>query len=188
MWLLASYVIHINLSSRGGAFDGTPLPPIPVTATSLTDTAIRKTKPTAIVPKLRDGGLYLLLRPDSTKWWRWDYRLPVTDKRNTFSLGTCPDVGLATARERHAAARRLLADGVDPGQQRKAQKAATRERLENTFEAVAAELIAVRAKKMSATSPDRQKRLLSKDLGPYIGRIPVDGVTARDLLDAIRRI
>lgn len=167
----------------------TLLPPLPVTAMSLTDTAIRKTKPTATVQKLRDGGgLYLLLRPDGAKWWRWDYRRPVTGKRNTLSLGTYPDVSLATARERHAAARRLLADGVDPGEQRKAQKVATRERSENTFEAVAAELIAVRAKKMAATSLDRQNRLLSKDLGPYIGRIPVDGVTARDLLDAIRKI
>jgi len=105
---------------------------------SLTDTAIRKTEPTATVQKLRDAGLYLLLRPDGAKWWRWDYRRPVTGKRNTLSLGTYPDGSLATARERHAAARRLLADGVDPGEQRKAQKVATRERSENTFEAVVA--------------------------------------------------
>ena len=82
----------------------------------------------------------------------------------------------------------MLADGVDPGEQRKAQRAATLERSANTFEAVAAELIAVRAKKMAATSLERQNRILAKDLGPYIGRIPVDGVTARDLLDAIRKI
>lgn len=56
---------------------------------SLTDTAIRKTKPTATVQKLRDGGgLYLLLRPEGGRWWRWDYRRPVTGKRNTLSLGT----------------------------------------------------------------------------------------------------
>lgn len=168
----------------------THLPPVPVTAImSLTDTAIRKTKPTETVQKLRDGGgLYLLLRPDGGRWWRWDYRRPVTGKRNTLSLGTYPDVSLASARERHAAARRLLADGVDPGEQRKAQKAATLERSANTFEAIAAELIAVRAKKMAATSLERQNRILAKDLAPYIGLIPVDGVTARNLLDAIRRI
>ncbi|KGP23243.1 hypothetical protein NY68_17850 [Xanthomonas citri pv. fuscans] len=87
--------------------------------------------------KLRDGGgLYLLLRPDGAKWWRWDYRRPVTSKRNTLSLGTYPDVSLATARERHAAARKLLAEGIDPGEQRKAEKSATFERSANTFEVV----------------------------------------------------
>ena len=49
----------------------------------LTDTAIRKAKPGAKPVKLADGGgLYLLLRPDGARWWRWDYRRPVTGKRN----------------------------------------------------------------------------------------------------------
>lgn len=101
---------------------------------SLTDTAIRKTKPSATVQKLRDGGgLYLLLRPDGARWWRWDYRRPVTGKRNTLSLGTYPDVSLAAARERHAAARKLLADGINPGEQRKAHREATLETVTNTF-------------------------------------------------------
>jgi len=73
----------------------------------LTDTAIRKTKPTDTPQKLRDGrGLYLLIRPDGGRWWRWDYRRPVTGKRNTLSLGTYPDTGLADARERHQPAHR----------------------------------------------------------------------------------
>jgi len=90
----------------------------------LTDATIRKTKPSGTDLKLRDGhGLYLLLRPNGARWWRWDYRRPVTAKRNTLSLGTYPDVSLAEARERHAAARKLLAAGVDPGENRKASKA-----------------------------------------------------------------
>ena len=95
-----------------------PPPPYPVTATvPLTDTGIRKAKPAAAVQKLRDGGgLYLLPRPDGAKWWRWDYRRPATSKCNTLSLGTYPDVNLATARERHATARKLLAEGIDPGE------------------------------------------------------------------------
>ena len=62
----------------------------------LTDTAIRKAKPPTKPLKMADGGgLYLLLRPDGARWWRWDYRRPVTGKRNTLSLGTYPDTGLA---------------------------------------------------------------------------------------------
>lgn len=155
----------------------------------LTDTAIRKTKPSATVQKLRDGGgLYLLLRPDGGRWWRWDYRRPVTGKRNTLSLGTYPDVSLFTARERHAAARRLLAEGIDPGAQRKAQKLATLELVSNTFEAVANEHLALRAKKLSAGSAKRERRLIEKDLAPWIGHLPIASITAKDVLEALRKI
>ena len=83
---------------------------------ALSDVAIRKAKPGAKPAKLTDGGgLYLLLRPDGGKWWRLDYRRPVTGKRNTLSLGTYPDVGLADARARRDAARKQVAAGIDPG-------------------------------------------------------------------------
>ena len=80
----------------------------------LTDTAIRKAKPAAKPLQMADGGgLYLLLRPDGARWWRWDYRRPVTGKRNTLSLGTYPDVGLADARARRDGARKQIAAGID---------------------------------------------------------------------------
>lgn len=99
----------------------------------LTDTAIRNAK-------LTDGqGLYLLLRPDGARWWRWDYRRPATSRRNTLSLGTYPDTGLADARSKRDEARRLLAAGADPGEQRKAAKASGQERAANSFEIVSRE-------------------------------------------------
>jgi hypothetical protein len=39
-----------------------------------------------------------------------------------LSLGTYPDVTLSKARERRDDARRLLADGIDPGENRKSKK------------------------------------------------------------------
>src|SRR3546814_18866621 len=87
-------------------------------------TAIRRAKPEDKPQKLRDGGgLYLLMRPDGARWWRMDYRRPVTGKRNTRSLGTYPVVGLAEAREKHQAAKKLLAAGVDQGLPRQAARA-----------------------------------------------------------------
>lgn len=155
----------------------------------LTDSTIRKIKPTDAVQKLRDGGgLYLLLRPDGAKWWRWDYRRPVTGKRNTLSLGTYPEVSLASVRERHAAARKLLAEGVDPGEQRKAQKVASLENATHTFEALAREHLVMRAKKLSTGSVKREQRLIEKDLAPYIGQRPVACITARDLLEVLRKV
>jgi len=155
----------------------------------LTDTAIRKTKPTDAAQKLRDGrGLYLLIQPNGGRWWRWDYRRPVTGRRNTLSLGTYPEVSLADARERHAQARKLLAAGVDPGENRKAAKTARAESAANSFTAIAGELLAMRANKLASGTASRERRLLDKDLSPYIGSKPIADVSAPELLAALRKI
>jgi integrase len=155
----------------------------------LTDTAIRKAKPATKSYKLTDGGgLYLEVSPSGGKWWRWKYRRPGTGKENRLSFGTYPDIGLADARARRDDARRLLANGIDPGEQRKAAKAANVERIENSFAAVARELLMQRAKKLAAGSVVRERRMLEKDLVPYIGNLPVAGVTAPALLAALRKV
>ena len=153
----------------------------------LTDTAIRKAKPGAKPAKLADsGGLYLLLRPDGARWWRWDYRRPVTGKRNTLSLGTYPETGLADARARHAEARKALAAGIDPGEQRKAEKAAGLERAGNSFEVVAREWLAKQT--WVPGYRDKVDAWLVNDVFPYIGGKPVAEVTAPDFLRVARRI
>lgn len=156
---------------------------------ALTDTAIRKAKPTDAPQKLRDGGgLYLLLRPDGARWWRMDYRRPVTGKRNTLSLGTYPTVGLAEVREKHQAAKKLLASGVDPGFQRKAERAVSADRVANSFAVVGEELLIQRAKKLVKGTAARERRLFDNDLAPYVGGRPVADVTAPELLAALRKI
>lgn len=153
----------------------------------LTDIAIRKAKPADKPQRLFDGGgLYLEIAPSGGKLWRWKYRLAGKEKR--LALGIYPDVGLADARERHAAARKMLAAGIDPGEQRKAEKAVTLDKATNTFEAVADELLVIRAKRLAAGTAVRERRLLEKDLAPYIGRRPVAEVTAPELLAALRKI
>lgn len=81
------------------------------------------------------GGLYLILNPTGSRWWRLDYRFE--GKRKTPSMGIYPEIGRKDARERRDAARKLLANGVDPAQNRKAEKAAGLDRAANSFEVVA---------------------------------------------------
>jgi len=74
-------------------------------------------KPSGKPQKLTDGGgLYLLLNPNGSRWWRFDYRF--AGKRKTLSMGVYPDTGLKEARESRDAARKLLAAGGTPARQR----------------------------------------------------------------------
>ena len=79
----------------------------------LTDTEIRKAKPSDKPYRMFDGGgLYLEVAISGGKLWRFKYRFNGKEKRQ--ALGTYPDTSLAKAREKRDEARRLLADGVDP--------------------------------------------------------------------------
>jgi diguanylate cyclase (GGDEF)-like protein/PAS domain S-box-containing protein len=92
-------------------------------ATPLTDRRIRATPPAAKPLKLADGGgMYLLVRPDGSRYWRLDYRFD--GKRKTLALGVYPEVGLKEARRRRDDAKALLAAGRDPAAVRKAGRLA----------------------------------------------------------------
>ena len=84
----------------------------------LSYTAVRNAKPTEKPQKLADTeGLYLYISPTGGKLWRMDYRF--AGKRKTLSFGKYPAVGLKDARNRRGKAKELLADGIDPSEQKK---------------------------------------------------------------------
>jgi hypothetical protein len=104
----------------------------------LTDKAVKAAKPTEKQYKLPDGkGLFLLVLPTGGKYWH--FRSKVGGKEKLLSFGTYPEITLAEAREKRETARKQLANGIDPGEVRKAQKAAKLEQGANSFEAVARE-------------------------------------------------
>lgn len=151
----------------------------------LSPSAVANAKAKTAPQKLRDGrGLYLLVQPDGSKGWRFDYRRPVTGKRNTLSLGPYPDVSLKRAREKRAEARTQLADGIDPGAQRKALEHAKAE----TFEAVAREWFSRYSSSVVESHGERTLRRFERDVFPYIGSRPIAEITPPDVLAALRRI
>jgi integrase len=154
---------------------------------ALTDAAIRKAKSTEKTQRLFDGGgLYLEVSPAGGKWWRLKYRYGGKEKR--LSLGTYPDTGLADAREKRAAARRLLAAGVDPGEQRKAMKTAGEERAANSFAVVAAEWLALQKSRMAIATLEKAQWTFDELLNPWIGNRPIAEIEAPELLKLLRRI
>ncbi len=153
----------------------------------LTDTAIRNAKPGEKPAKIFDErGLFLLVTPAGGKWWRLRYKFD--GKEKLLSLGTYPDTGLKDARTRRDDARKLLADGIDPGENRKAVKAARQERAANSFEVVAREWYAKQAPNWAEHHGDRIIRRFERDIFPWIGGRPIADVTAPELLAAVQRI
>jgi integrase len=153
----------------------------------LTDTAIRNAKPGEKPVRLFDGsGLYLEVSPTGGKWWRLKYRFDGKEKR--LSLGVYPDVSLKDARDRRDASRKLLADGIDPSQNRKAMKSARADRSANSFEVVAREWFAKYSATWAANHGNRIIRRFERDIFPWIGGRPIADVNATELLAVVRRI
>ena len=120
-------------------------------AKTLTDTAIRTAKPKDKPYKLFDGdGLFLLVTPlkkgklppsGGGKWWRFKYRFG--GKEKLLSFGTYPEISLSSARAKKDAARKQVAEGIDPSLFRKEEKVQTSGEL--SFEAVAREWITLKS-------------------------------------------
>jgi integrase len=156
----------------------------------LTDVGVRNAKPDVKPRKLFDGrGLFLLLTPGGGKWWRFKYRFGA--KAKTLSLGVYPDVGLKEARERRDEARKLLANGVDPSAERKADKAARAAEMAretSTFELVAREWFGKYSPIWAPGHAATVVRRLERDVFPWLGPRPVGEITAVELLEVLRRV
>jgi integrase len=154
---------------------------------ALTDTAIRKAKPADKPYKMTDGdGLYLLINPNGSKWWRFDYRY--AGKRKTLSMGTYPDTGLADAREKRDAARKMVAVRTDPGAHRKAEKVAGVERAANSFAVIAEEWLAKQTGKMSPATYEKARWTFDTLVNPWIGNRPIADIDAPEMLKLMQRI
>lgn len=158
---------------------------------ALTDTAIRGTRPGLKPFKLYDrDGLFLLINPRGSKLWRWRYR--VGGREKLLALGEYPIVSLGQARERHLAARRVLAAGTDPMAERKAQAVAKREEvktkqreMENSFEAVARTWWGWWSIGKSPRHAATVMKRLEADVFPAIGHSFIDAIEPGQIRDIL---
>jgi integrase len=147
----------------------------------LTDTEIKRAKAAEKAYSMGDGGgLYLWVKPTGGKLWRWSYRFE--GKEKLMSLGKYPDVSLAQARERHAEARKLLATGVDPMAQRKAERTAEKIAVENSFQSVTAQWLEHWQEGKSPRHVDSVRRRMAADILPCLGARPIAEIEAPELV------
>lgn len=134
--------------------------------------------------KLTDEkGLYLLLQPKGDgwgKWWRLKYRFG--GKEKLLSLGIYPDTSLQQAREKRDAARKLLAEGTDPGESRKAEKIAAA----NTFEIVTRQWLASTVHLVGDNTQQKKTRRFERHVFSSIGDKPINEIKSADVLSVVK--
>ena len=176
----------------------------PVSTTNkLTDRAIQaalsKAVRTGEGDKLPDGGGLVFEALPSGRG-RWRFRFSFQSKENMLSLGTYPEVPLKLARERRADHRKLIADGIDPSAQRKADKLAQTERVvaqkaaaaglpvPGTFEHAARAWHSHETPGWSDGHAVKAMALLENDLIPFIGTRMLAGLTTQEVLKRVRQV
>ena len=132
------------------------------------------------------GGLYLEITPSGSRLWRLKYRY--NNKAGLLSLGKYPDVSLEQARARREAAKKLIASGINPSENKKAQKLANQEEGANTFEKIAREWHTNRLETWQPSTAKDIINRLEKDIFPEIGNLPISTITHKQLIDTLRKI
>ena len=153
----------------------------------LTNIEVKKANPKEKSYKLADQkGLYLLVKPNGSKYWRWKYY--VAGKEKLLALGTYPEVSLSEARRLCDEARLSHRAGEDPGEIKKREKLLARVRTENTFEAIAREWHQQQSGRWTAKHTRRVIHSFEKDVFPDLGNRPIAEIEPVEILAVLRKI
>ncbi|EPP5593254.1 integrase domain-containing protein [Vibrio cholerae] len=138
---------------------------------------------------LVDGqGLKLRVLPSGSKQWLFNYYRPTNGKRANLNLGRFPDVSLVQARKASLNAKELIAQGIDPQDERNRQQQAHKEIHEHTFVNVAKDWFAI---KQHDVTPDYALdiwRSLELHIFPHISDKPVKAITAPEIIELLKPI
>ena len=154
---------------------------------ALTDRAIQtKGKPADKAFKLFDAhGLFLLVKPSGGRYWRLQYR--VAGKQKLLALGVYPEVSLREARDKQTDARKLLHNGQDPAEVKRAQKRQAKTYSENSFENIAREWHSKQGR-WTADHAARVLGSLKKEVFPIIGAKAIQEITPPVILEVVRKV
>ncbi len=153
---------------------------------ALTDSAIRALKPRDKAYKAADEkGLYLLVTPAGGRLWKVKFRAAGGVEKK-LSLGGYPELSLKDARDRRDEARKLLASGIDPTEQKRRDLHAAKVSAANTFTAVAEAYVAKNERDGLSPRTTVKRRWFIRLLQKAIGNRPVSEITPFEVLEAVR--
>lgn len=154
---------------------------------ALNDFTIKNKKPADKPFKMADEkGLFLLVHPKGSKYWRFKYS--ILGKEKLLAFGVYPEVSLAEARIQRDEARKHLANGVDPSLLKKTAKQAAITASENSFQAIAQEWYVKHSVRWVPSHHLKIIRRLERDVFPWIGSRPIAQITALEFLTVLRRV
>ncbi len=155
----------------------------------LTDTEVRQAKARDKQYTLSDGmGLFLRVRPNGTKNWMFDYYHPITKKRSVISFGSYPEIGLACARVKRTEARELIANLIDPKEQREQQHQERFEASQNTLKVVAERWLEVKSSQLKSKTVNDNWKSLCLHVFPELGHLPVTQISATRTIAVLKPI
>jgi integrase len=154
---------------------------------ALTFFAIQNAKPKEKPYKLSDGnGLHLSIETNGSKLWRFRYQFDRKEKM--LSLGAFPEISLAAARTKRDDARKLVAEGIDPSQQKKLDKIAAAAAANNTFGAIAEEHLKNLEEGGAAETTLTKNRWLLQTLAAPLTNRPIAEITPAEVLAILKKV
>lgn len=156
-------------------------------ATRLSDLQLKAVKARGKDYVLTDGdGLQLRVRVNGSMHWNFNYRHPVTKKRINMGLGTYPATSLTQARKRTVEARELLAQDIDPKEQRNMLRQARRAVTEYTFENVATAWFELKKDSVTPAYAEDIWRSLTLHVFPDLKTTPLSHINAPMVIRLLR--
>lgn len=153
----------------------------------LTDVKVKQVKPQDKDTWLSDEkGLRLLVKSNGSKYWRLKYRFH--GKQKTLAVGVYPAVSLKAARKAVTDAKKLIAEGVDPGLKKKQAKQQARVNMDHSFESLAKEWWQHQKGTWTEDHANRVWVRLRDNSFPVIGQRPITEIHPQDVIAIIRQV
>ncbi|EPQ8346296.1 tyrosine-type recombinase/integrase [Escherichia coli] len=156
--------------------------------TPLTAKAIESAQPQDKPYKLTDSqtpGLFLLVHPNGSKYWRFRYW--IRKKERLQAIGVYPLISLKEARKRATESRLLIAQGIDPMEAARKEKAIDALNMAASFKTVAEDWLTTRVSGWSESYTKQVRSALEKDVYPVLGKRSIVDITARDVLALLQK-
>jgi len=154
---------------------------------ALTDLKIRQTAAPTSPLKLTDGGgLYIEIKPNGSKLWRYRYR--IAGKENVFALGAYPTISLQDARRMRDDARALVKQGIHPSHARQSEKAHNIELSGILFRTFADEWMEEKKQTIVPYYYQQIERGFREDIYPFIGNLPLWSIKTIHVYDIVDRV